>query len=173
MGGVSWYRLVVYIAISAKRRAYFCQHIAIEMGGVSRYFSKLSGSGVDLTLLKDARSENDENDHDHNHAVHAAKIATVEKHLLVCPAMNSLGARCRQARGSIEERPCSCSHPYDTPSQRAALVSWEHTVASLLHVSQRNKGRIHSNSTGIIDANSCLMGGQSYSEACSWEIVSL
>ena len=27
------------------------QNIAIEMGGVSRYFSKLSGSGVDLTLL--------------------------------------------------------------------------------------------------------------------------
>ena len=28
------------------------QKYAIEMGGVSRYFSKVSGSGVDLTLLK-------------------------------------------------------------------------------------------------------------------------
>ena len=27
------------------------QKYAIEMGGVSRYFSKVSGSGVDLTLL--------------------------------------------------------------------------------------------------------------------------
>ena len=28
------------------------QKYAIEMGGVSRYFSKVSGSGVDSTLLK-------------------------------------------------------------------------------------------------------------------------
>ena len=28
-----------------------CNSIAIEMGGVSRYFSKVSGSGVDSTLL--------------------------------------------------------------------------------------------------------------------------
>ena len=45
---------VVYIVLSAKRRAYFSQNIAIEMGGVSRYFSKVSGSGVDLTLLKNS-----------------------------------------------------------------------------------------------------------------------
>ena len=36
--------------LSAKR-GYFYRSIAIEMGGVSRYFSKVSGSGVDLTLL--------------------------------------------------------------------------------------------------------------------------
>ena len=42
MGGVSWYKLVVYILLSANK---------IEMGGVSRYFSKVLGSGVDLTLL--------------------------------------------------------------------------------------------------------------------------
>ena len=41
----------VFILLSAKRRAYFCKSIAIEMGGVSRYFSKVSGSGVDSTLL--------------------------------------------------------------------------------------------------------------------------
>ena len=52
MGGVSWYKLVVYIVPSAKRRAYFCQNIAIEMGGVSRYFSKVSGSGVGWILLR-------------------------------------------------------------------------------------------------------------------------
>ena len=40
----------MYILLSAKRRAYFCKSIAIEMGGVSRYFSKVSGSGADLTL---------------------------------------------------------------------------------------------------------------------------
>ena len=28
------------------------QKYVIEMGGVSRYFSKVSGSGVDLTLLR-------------------------------------------------------------------------------------------------------------------------
>ena len=32
-------------------RAYFCKSIAVEMEGVSRYFSKVSGSGVDATLL--------------------------------------------------------------------------------------------------------------------------
>ena len=48
MGGVSWYKLVVYILLSARRRAYFCKRIAIEMGGVPRYFSQVSGSGVDV-----------------------------------------------------------------------------------------------------------------------------
>ena len=42
---------MAYILLSAKRRAYFCKSIAIEMGSVSRYFSKVSGSGVDSTLL--------------------------------------------------------------------------------------------------------------------------
>ena len=37
--------------LSAKRGAYFCKSIAIEMGGVLRYFSRVSGSGVDSTLL--------------------------------------------------------------------------------------------------------------------------
>ena len=32
MAGVSWYELVVCIWLSAKRRAYFCKNIAIEMG---------------------------------------------------------------------------------------------------------------------------------------------
>ena len=50
MGGGSWYKLV-YRLLSAKGGAYFCTSIAIEMGGVSRYFSKVSGSGVDVTLL--------------------------------------------------------------------------------------------------------------------------
>ena len=43
MGGVSWYTLVVHILLSAKRRAYSCKSIVIEMGGVSRYFSKSIG----------------------------------------------------------------------------------------------------------------------------------
>ena len=43
---------MVYILLSAKRAAYFCKSIRhTKMGGVSRYFSKVSGSGVDLTLL--------------------------------------------------------------------------------------------------------------------------
>ena len=42
---------VYCILLSAKRRAYFCKRVAIQMGGVSRYFSKVSGSGVDLPLL--------------------------------------------------------------------------------------------------------------------------
>ena len=33
----------VYTTLSAKRRAYFCKSIAIEMGGVSRYFSESIG----------------------------------------------------------------------------------------------------------------------------------
>ena len=51
MGGVSWYKLVVYILISAKRKAYFCKNIAIEVGGISRCFSKVSGSRVDSPVL--------------------------------------------------------------------------------------------------------------------------
>ena len=47
-------QLVVYILLSAKKRAYFCKSMAIEMGGVSRYFSKVSGSGVDVILLNSA-----------------------------------------------------------------------------------------------------------------------
>ena len=35
----------VNVLLSAKRRAYFCKSIAIGMGGVSRYFSKVSGPG--------------------------------------------------------------------------------------------------------------------------------
>ena len=33
------------------------QKYAIEMGGVSRYFSKVSGSGVALTLLKKVKKQ--------------------------------------------------------------------------------------------------------------------
>ena len=43
--GVSWYKLVVYILLSAKKRAYFGKSIAIAMGGVSRYFQKYQGQG--------------------------------------------------------------------------------------------------------------------------------
>ena len=43
MGGGSWYKLVVYMLLSAKRRASFCKSIAIEMGGVSRYSFKSIG----------------------------------------------------------------------------------------------------------------------------------
>ena len=35
---------------NAKRWAYFCKSIVIVMGGVSRYFSQVLGSGVNLTL---------------------------------------------------------------------------------------------------------------------------
>ena len=34
MGGVSRYTLAVYILLSAKQGVYFCQSVAIEMGGV-------------------------------------------------------------------------------------------------------------------------------------------
>ena len=44
-----WY--IYYFLLSAKKRAYFGKSIAIEMGGVSRDFSEVSGSGVDTALL--------------------------------------------------------------------------------------------------------------------------
>ena len=40
----------VYTTFCQKKKAYLCKNIAIKMGGVSRYFSQVSGSGVDLTL---------------------------------------------------------------------------------------------------------------------------
>ena len=43
---------VVYRLPSAKRAAYFCKSTAIEMGGVSQYFSEVSGPRVDLILLR-------------------------------------------------------------------------------------------------------------------------
>ena len=49
-------QLAAYVLLSAKRSAYFCKSIAIEMGGASQYFSKVSGSGVDLTLLTNGLS---------------------------------------------------------------------------------------------------------------------
>ena len=42
---------MVYIVLSAKRRAYFCQSIAIQMGGGVAILLKASGSGVDWILL--------------------------------------------------------------------------------------------------------------------------
>ena len=51
VGSVSWYKLVLHVLLAAKRRAYFCKSIAIEMGGVWRYFSKVSGSGLDSWYL--------------------------------------------------------------------------------------------------------------------------
>ena len=44
-------QLVVYVLSSAKTRAYLCKSIAVEMGRISRYFSKVLGSGVNVTLL--------------------------------------------------------------------------------------------------------------------------
>ena len=52
MGGVSWYKLVVHILLSAKRRTYFCKSIAVEIAGVPRHFLKSMGVRVDLILLK-------------------------------------------------------------------------------------------------------------------------
>ena len=44
VGGVYVY-IYIYTLLSAKRRAYFCKGTAIEMGGVSQYFSKYRGQG--------------------------------------------------------------------------------------------------------------------------------
>ena len=49
-GDTNWW-CMVYILLADKTRAYLCRSIATEIGGVSRYFSRVSGSGVDLTLL--------------------------------------------------------------------------------------------------------------------------
>ena len=54
IGGVYIYIYVythIYYLLPRKGAMYFCKSIALEMGGVSRYFSKVSGSGVDSTLL--------------------------------------------------------------------------------------------------------------------------
>ena len=40
-----------YFLLFGKKRAYFCKTITIEMGGVSQFFSEVSGSGVDFTPL--------------------------------------------------------------------------------------------------------------------------
>ena len=40
----------VYIVLTRKG-AYLCKRTAIKMGGVSRYFSERSRSGVDVALL--------------------------------------------------------------------------------------------------------------------------
>ena len=43
-------KLPVKTPRQAKKSAYVCKSIAIEVGGVSRYFSEVSGSAVDFTL---------------------------------------------------------------------------------------------------------------------------
>ena len=40
-----------------REEAYFCKSIATEMGAVSRYFSKVSGSGVNLALVIEELNE--------------------------------------------------------------------------------------------------------------------
>ena len=47
----------VEILLSAKSRAYFCKSMVIEMGDVSRPFSKVSGSRVDLILLNNGGTD--------------------------------------------------------------------------------------------------------------------
>ena len=41
----------VYVASPTKERAYYCKSIVIEVGGVSRYFCKVSWSVIDVALL--------------------------------------------------------------------------------------------------------------------------
>ena len=48
----------VYATFCQEEWAYFCKSIAIEMGGVSRYFSKVSGSGVGVHLMINSQSLN-------------------------------------------------------------------------------------------------------------------
>ena len=46
------YECIVYIRLPTKKRAYFCKGMAIEMGGcIAILFSRVSRSGVDVTLL--------------------------------------------------------------------------------------------------------------------------
>ena len=63
MGGLSRYRFVVYILLSAKTRPYLCKSMAVPMGGISRYFSKVSGSGVNATFLRRTFWEGDATKH--------------------------------------------------------------------------------------------------------------
>ena len=58
MGGVSWYNLV-YILFSSQKGAYFYKSIEVEMGGVSRYFSEVWGSGVDFSGPKKTMTATD------------------------------------------------------------------------------------------------------------------
>ena len=51
MGGVCNAKVVHIRLPTKKKRAYLCKNILIEMGGVLRYFSNISRSGVDVTLL--------------------------------------------------------------------------------------------------------------------------
>ena len=45
---------MVYIVLSAKKRAYFCKSIAIEMGGVSQYFQEYRGQGLSGMFCRSA-----------------------------------------------------------------------------------------------------------------------
>ena len=50
----------IYMLLSAKKRAYFCRSIVIEMGRVLRYISKVSGSGFDVTLPNIGTTQSEE-----------------------------------------------------------------------------------------------------------------
>ena len=50
MGAASWY-IVVYIALSAKKRSYFCTSIAMAMKGCILILFKSTGVRVDVTIL--------------------------------------------------------------------------------------------------------------------------
>ena len=118
---------MVYILLSAKRRAYFCKSIAIEMGGVSRYFSKVSGSGVALTLLSQTCTF-----FTIPHLCKARRSAAVE----FCPetARGSRHEKCLEISGENSLH-SSCSGSDDVPSNSSlqkrstpdneAYIFWE------------------------------------------------
>ena len=88
--------LVVSILLSAKKRAYFDKSIAIEMGGVSRYFSEVSGSWVIgtpllvscvLTQVLDAYADGAGTLHTHLEAIAPRRADTHYTAAKDCPKM--------------------------------------------------------------------------------------
>ena len=69
--------------VYAKRAAYFCRSIAIEMGGVSRYFPEVSGSAWGRLDSPEAiRNRNGENRAISAHSVPETWIPCIPSHSL-------------------------------------------------------------------------------------------
>ena len=74
MGGVSRCELVVYTGLPTSTRAYFCKSVVIQVGGASQCFSKVSLSGVDVTLRKNGN-------HNHRALDDFGAIRSEQEHL--------------------------------------------------------------------------------------------
>ena len=130
MGGVSWYKLVVYILLFIKTRTYFCKSIAIEIG-VSRYFSKVSG----------VRGQSDSPDYCVSLFLMLAEVNTQWPSLLEPPPLQTAPSRLKGEPPTLSCNGCLCvftllTYAWSYPRQMTS-ASLERKARASLNINGR------------------------------------